>query len=170
MTTESGLLEFFVPYHALFVVNIFWFSYFQSVIIPLCIDIYLTFCRFVFLLNGDYCFVSDTFSQTILMHNGHNSPLLRLMARQLSWHDVIKVCVHLAPDRQPHQHLITHIWNWVMRCWCGCLSWARCRLFAYGPADATAIPKPHHLLPHWSPEWFDLSGISWPRGSWKTGC
>jgi len=21
-------------------------------------------------------------------------------------------------------------------------------LFAYGPADATAIPKPHHLLPH----------------------
>ena len=37
--------------------------------------------------------------------------------------------------------------NWVMRCWCGCLSGVRCRLFAYGPADATAIPKPHHLLP-----------------------
>ena len=28
--------------------------------------------------------------------------------------------------------------NWVMRCWCGYLSGARCRLFAYGPADATA--------------------------------
>jgi len=27
---------------------------------------------------------------------------------------------------------------WVMRCWCGYLSGARCRLFAYGPADATA--------------------------------
>jgi len=26
--------------------------------------------------------------------------------------------------------------NWVMRCWCGCLSGARCRLSAYGPADA----------------------------------
>jgi len=26
--------------------------------------------------------------------------------------------------------------NWVMRCWCGYLSGARCRLFAYGPADA----------------------------------
>jgi len=33
----------------------------------------------------------------------------------------------------------------VMRCWCGYLSGARCRLFAYGPADATAIPKPHNL-------------------------
>jgi len=29
--------------------------------------------------------------------------------------------------------------NWVMRCWCGYLSAAaRCKLFAYGPADATA--------------------------------
>ena len=28
--------------------------------------------------------------------------------------------------------------NWVMRSWCGYLSGARCRLFAYGPADATA--------------------------------
>jgi len=34
-----------------------------------------------------------------------------------------------------------------MRCWCGYLPGARCRLFAYDPADATAIPKPHHLLP-----------------------
>ena len=31
--------------------------------------------------------------------------------------------------------------NWMMRCWCGCLSGARCRLFAYGPAGATTIPK-----------------------------
>ena len=28
--------------------------------------------------------------------------------------------------------------NWVVRCWRGYLSAARCRLFAYGPADATA--------------------------------
>jgi len=27
--------------------------------------------------------------------------------------------------------------NWVVGCWHGYLSWARCR-FAYGPADATA--------------------------------
>jgi len=31
---------------------------------------------------------------------------------------------------------------WVMRCWCGCLSGARCRLLAYGPADATASRNP----------------------------
>jgi len=35
----------------------------------------------------------------------------------------------------------------VMRCCCGYLSGARCRLFAYGPADAL-LPKTHHLLLH----------------------
>ena len=53
--------------------------------------------------------------------------------------------------------------NWLMRCWCGYLSGVRCRLFAYGPADATAIPKPHHLLPHLNPDWFYLSGTGLPR-------
>ena len=38
--------------------------------------------------------------------------------------------------------------------WCGYLSGARNRLFAYGPADAIAIPKPHHLLPHLNSDWF----------------
>jgi len=32
--------------------------------------------------------------------------------------------------------------------WRGCQPGARCRLFAYGPADATASQNPHHLLPH----------------------
>ena len=27
-------------------------------------------------------------------------------------------------------------------------------MFAYGPADATAISKTHHLLPHLNPDWF----------------
>jgi len=31
---------------------------------------------------------------------------------------------------------------WVMRCWCGYLSAVRCRLFAHGPADATASQTP----------------------------
>jgi len=35
--------------------------------------------------------------------------------------------------------------------WCGYLSRTKCRLFAYGPADATATPKPHHLLPDLNP-------------------
>ena len=59
--------------------------------------------------------------------------------------------------------------NWVLRCWCGYLCGARCRLFAYGPADATAIPKPHHLLLHLNPDWFYLFGTSLPRLSWKRG-
>ena len=46
----------------------------------------------------------------------------------------------------------------------------RCRLFAYGPADATAIPEPHRLLPHLNPDWFYLSGTGLPRLSWKRGC
>ena len=57
----------------------------------------------------------------------------------------------------------------VMRCWCGCLPGARCRLFAYGPADATAIPKPHHLLPHLNPDWFYLSATGLPWLSWRRG-
>jgi len=56
-----------------------------------------------------------------------------------------------------------------MRCWCGCLSGVRCRLFAYGPADATAIQKPHRLLPHLTPDKFYLSGTGLPRLSWKRG-
>ena len=44
-----------------------------------------------------------------------------------------------------------------MRCWCGYLSGARCRLFAYCPSDATAIPKPHCLLLHLNPDWFHLT-------------
>ena len=36
-------------------------------------------------------------------------------------------------------------------CWCGCLLGARCRLFAYGPADAATSPN---LLLHLNPDWF----------------
>jgi len=57
----------------------------------------------------------------------------------------------------------------LLSCWCGYLSGARCRLFACGPTDATASPKPRHLLPHLNPNWFYLSGTGLPRLSWKTG-
>ena len=46
---------------------------------------------------------------------------------------------------------------------------ASCRLFAYGPADATGVSKPHHLLPRLHPDWFYLSGTSLPTLSWKRG-
>jgi len=39
-------------------------------------------------------------------------------------------------------HYMRPVKNWVMRCWCRYLSGARCRLFAYGPADATASQNP----------------------------
>ena len=51
----------------------------------------------------------------------------------------------------------------VIRCWCGYLSGARCRLFAYGPASATAVPKLNRLLPHLKSDWFYLSGTGLPR-------
>jgi len=59
--------------------------------------------------------------------------------------------------------------NWVFGCWCGYLSGVSCRLFAYGPADATASlhPKTHHLLPQLNPDCFYLSGTGLPRLSWK---
>jgi len=48
------------------------------------------------------------------------------------------------------------LWHlWVVRCWRGYLSAARCKWFAYGPADATATPiiscshKIHSVLPFW---------------------
>ena len=57
------------------------------------------------------------------------------------------------------EHLVCK--NWAVRWWCGYLSGARCRLFAYGPADPTAIPKPHHLLPHTHPFSSPFSGTTW---------
>jgi len=41
--------------------------------------------------------------------------------------------------------------NWVVRYWRGYLSGARCKWFAYGPADATATPS---SLAQQNPEWF----------------
>jgi len=45
--------------------------------------------------------------------------------------------------------------NWVMRCWCGCLSAVRYKWFVYGPADDTTTPsslaslKSRMALPFW---------------------
>jgi len=55
--------------------------------------------------------------------------------------------------------------NWVMRCRHGYLFAVRCKWFGYGPADATAA---HHLLHHYNPHWFSLSGAGLPRLSWRT--
>ena len=44
-----------------------------------------------------------------------------------------------------------------MRCWCAYPSEVRCRLFAYGPADATVSLKSHQLFSRLNPDWFYLS-------------
>ena len=49
------------------------------------------------------------------------------------------------------------------------LSSVTCGLLAYGPADATAIPKPYHILRHLNSHWFYLSDIGLPRLSRKRG-
>jgi len=55
----------------------------------------------------------------------------------------------------------------VMRCWCGYLSGVRCRLFAYGPADATASQNPLYLASFKSrlilPFWYRLTRVVWER-------
>jgi len=69
------------------------------------------------------------------------------------------------------EHLVCK--NPVMGCWCGYLSGAKFRLFVQTFADATAIPKPHNLLPHLNLNWFYLSGTGLPRLPWKrllNGC
>jgi len=51
-----------------------------------------------------------------------------------------------------------------MRCWCGYLSGARCKLFAYGPTDVTAISKPPLSLASYKsrlvvPFWYWLAEV-----------
>ena len=58
-----------------------------------------------------------------------------------------------------HEGRIQPVKKWVVGCWHGYLSGARCRL-AYSPADATAT---HCLLLHQNPDWFYLSGTGSPR-------
>ena len=61
--------------------------------------------------------------------------------------------------------------NWVVRCWRGYVSGARCKWFAYGPADATATPS--SVAPVKSRMvYFSGAGLhrlSWKKGRWN-GC
>jgi len=69
-----------------------------------------------------------------------NQILSQLLAKSflsVFWHYLLcfdTVC--WAPERAPTQP----VKNWVIRCWHGYLSGARCKWFAYGPADATVTP------------------------------
>jgi len=52
----------------------------------------------------------------------------------------------------------------VVRYWCGYLSGARCKLFAYGPADVTATRS---SVPPVKSRMVYLSAAGLPRLSWK---
>ena len=47
-------------------------------------------------------------------------------------------------------------------CVCVCVCVCACACVC-GPADSTAIPNPHNLLPYLNPDWFYLSGTGLPR-------
>jgi len=56
--------------------------------------------------------------------------------------------------------------NWVVRYWHGYLSGGRCKLFAHGPANATAAPS---SLAAVKSRMVYLSGANLPRLSLKQG-
>jgi len=66
--------------------------------------------------------------------------------------------------------LIINLWNlkWSVDVLAWLSVWSEVQI-AYLHTDATAIPKPHHLLPHLNPDCFYLSGTVLFRLSWKRG-
>ena len=62
--------------------------------------------------------------------------------------------------------------NWVMMCWHGYLSGARCKWLAYDPADATATPSSMSSLLRKIQNGLSFcyrpSGLSWKIGRWTT--
>jgi len=117
-------------------------------------------------------FIMKTFSQ-------HKKCLLHL------WYLTVWKCV--ASLRQYYKLLSTRTWdcsvlpsvlwvvdhqeehpackNWVLGCWCGYLSEARCRLSSW----FHYIPKPCHLLPHLNLDWFYLSTTGLAKLFWNRG-
>ena len=54
--------------------------------------------------------------------------------------------------------------KWMMMCWCGHLSGARCRLFAYATTSQNSIISLLHLNPGMVlPFWFQLTQLSWKK-------
>jgi len=123
----------------------------------------------------------------MVAHSPSNGVIFNHLEETFLWDDILHSRLHITfrvSNNNAMYELPSVLWHcwlgvrksilpvkkWVVRCWCGCLSGARCRLFAYGPDDATAIPKPHNLMRSLNTDWFYLSGYWLPRLSWKRGC
>ena len=105
---------------------------------------------------------------------GHSRPSQLLLSSCRSciceysvWYEVSISALTLLVGQQ-EWHLACK--NWVVRYWRGCLTGARGRWFAYGPADATAAslflgPVKSRMV------WMVyLSGAGLPRLWWREGC
>ena len=95
---------------------------------------------------------------------------LKAMTTQFFVHLFIcHTCAFSAPTiLSGHQEKNLACKNLVTRCWHGYLSRARCKLFAYGQDDDTAIQKHHHLVSLKS-RLVLPSSTGLPKLSWKIG-
>ena len=116
-----------------------------------------TFSQFLLITETNLC---------VVVHSRLHTRQQHLNSLQFHLQDDRKLFSALTP-LAGQQEVHPACKNSMTSCWCGDLTGARCRLFAYGPADVTAIPKPHRLLPHLNPDWFYLPGTGLPRLSWK---
>ena len=88
----------------------------------------------------------------LLLANARSPDSALLYMYKVSAFSALTLLVGLPPGCRKS---IRTIKNGVMRCWCGYLSGAKCKWFAYGPADATANPsslaslKSRMILPLW---------------------
>jgi len=88
-----------------------------------------------------YAWVVLHFSKQLLVLSTDSvSVLRRLCCFQFSAYISIAFSALTLLVGRQEEHLACK--NWVIRCWCGYMAGARCRLFAYGPADATASQNP----------------------------
>ena len=73
---------------------------------------------------------------------------------------------HCWSGEEEENPALTKLNNEMLDCWCGYLSGAKCKWFAYGLADATATPSSLALLKSRIvlPFWHGLPRISWKRG------
>ena len=112
---------------------------------------------------GDWLFVANDFAVTSQENDSSTSSILCFIEHSVFFdrsYANFSALMLLAGWQERHPACK----NWVVRCWHGYLSGARCKWFAYGPADANVTPS--SLAPVKSRMVY-LTGTGLPRLSWK---
>jgi len=104
------------------------------------------------------------FCEYLLQTSEQHVAVIVLMLLSFVWSCALSTVTLLVGRQEGHPACKKKIKNCVMRCWHGYLSGARCKWFAYGPADATVTPS--SLVPVKSRMVY-LTGAGLPRLSWK---